>query len=329
MTSVMDRRTFLASLGAVLVAPLAAEAQPAGKVPRIGFLGSASASGYTSQLEGLRMGFRDLGYVEGKNIVIEYRWAEGEYDRLPDLAAELVRLKVDVLVTHGTPGTRAAKGATATIPIVMAVSGDAVATGLIGSVARPGRNVTGSTFFNPELSAKRLELLKNAVPRIAQVAVLLNPENPVNGPVLEAMESTAKLLKVRLQQFEARGPKEFEGAFSAMAKRRVDAVAIIEDGVLIAHARGIADLAAKHRLLSTGFREFAEAGGLVGYGVNFPEMFRRVAVFVDKILKGAKPGDLPVEQPTKFELVINLKSAKALGLTIPQSLLLRADQVIE
>ncbi len=201
--------------------------------------------------------------------------------------------------------------------------------GLIASVARPGGNVTGSTFFNPELSAKRLELLKNAMPRITQVAVLLNPENPVNGPVLEAMESTAKLLKVRLQQFEARGPNEFEGAFSAMAKRRVDAVAIIEDGVLIAHARGIADLAVRHRLPSTGFREFAEAGGLVGYGVNFPEMFRRVAVFVDKILKGAKPADLPVEQPTKFELILNLKTAKALGLTIPRSLLLRADQVIE
>ena len=315
-------------LGLLSSAPPAAEAQPA-KVPRIGFLGAASASGYAPQLKAFREGLRDLGYVEGKNIAIEYRWAGGKHDRLAGLAAELVRLKVDVLVTHGTPGTRAAKQATSTIPIVMAVSGDAVATGLVASIARPGGNLTGSTFFNPELAAKRLELLKEAVPRITRVAVLLNPDNPVNGPVLQAIEATARALKVEVPQFEARGPSDFEGAFSAMAKRRIGALLIIEDGILVANARGVADLAAKKRLPSAGFREFAEAGALVGYGVNFPEMFRRAAVFVDKILKGAKPGELPVEQATRFELVVNLKTAKTLGLRIPKPVLVRADTLIE
>ena len=314
---------------ALLIVPLAADAQQPGKVPRIGFLGAASASGYAPQLEAFRQGLRELGYVEGRSILIDYRWAEGDYDRLPMLAAELVGLKVEVLVTHGTPGTRAAKGATTTIPIVMAVSGDAVATGLVPSIARPGGNLTGSTFFNPELAAKRLELLKEAVPRITRVAVLLNPDNPVNGPVLQVVGATARALKVEIPQFELRGPGDFEGAFSAMAKRRVEALLIIEDGMLIANARGVADLAAKKRLPSTGFKEFAEAGGLVGYGVNFPEMFRRAAVFVDKILKGAKPGALPVEQATRFELVVNLKTAKTLGLTIPKPVLVRADTLIE
>lgn len=313
----------------LLIVPLAAEAQQPGKVPRIGFLGATSAAEYAPRVEAFRQGLRDLRYVEGKDIVIEFRWAEGKYDQLPGLAAELVRLKVDVLVTHGTPGTRAAKGATTTIPIVMMVSGDAVATGLVASIARPGGNLTGSTFFNPELAAKRLELLKEAVRRITRVAVLLNPDNPINGPVLQAMEATARSLKVVLQQVEARGSNEFEGAFSAMAKRRVDAFVVIEDGMLIANARGIADLAAKKRLPSAGFTEFAEAGGLVGYGVNLLELSRRAAVFVDKILKGSKPGDLPVEQATKFQLIVNLKTAKALRLTIPKPVLVRADRLIE
>ncbi len=324
----MNLRPVFNLMVALLVSPLAAEAQQAG-VPRIGFLGAASASGYAPQLKAFRQGLRELGYVEGKNIAIEYRWAEGDYNRLPELAAELARLKVDVLVTHGVPGTLAAKRTTTTIPIVMAVVGDAVATGLVASIARPGANLTGSAFFNPEVAAKRLELLKEAVPRIARVAILLNPDNPVNGPILQAVDATANALKVEVQQVEARGPKDFEGVFSAVARRRMDALMVQDDGMLIANARGLAELAAKKRLPSTGFKEFAEAGGLMAYAVNFLDMFRRAAAFVDKILKGAKPADLPVEQPTKFELAINLKTAKALGLTIPQSILIRADEVIQ
>ncbi len=313
----------------VLVVPLAADAQQAGKVPRIGFLGVTSESAFGDRLEAFRKGLRDLGYVEGKNLNIEVRWARGHYERLPALAAELVGLQVDVLVTHATPGTWAAKRATTTIPIVMAVSGDAVATGLVASLARPGGNLTGGTYFSPELNAKGLELLKEAFPRIRRVAVLVNPDNPQKGPMLRAMALTAGPLKLELQQFEARGPNEFESVFAAMAKQRVDAFVTHDDSVLIDNARGLAALAAKGRLPSTGFKTFAEAGGLMGYGVNFPEMYRRAAVLVDKILKGAKPADLPVEQATKFELVINLKTAKALGLTIPQSVLIRADEVIQ
>ncbi len=322
--------TILATLAlAFFGAPLASDAQQPPKVHRIGFLGAASLSGYASLVEAFRQGLRDLGYVEGKNIVIEYRWADGRYDRLPDLAAELVRLKVEVLVTHGTPGTLAAKQATKTIPIVMALSGDAVATGIVASVARPGGNITGSTFFFPEINAKRLELLKEAVPRASRVALLLNPDNPAKEPLLKAMEAAARSLKVELQQFEVRSPDEFAGAFSAMTKRRVEAVAIIDDAMLIAHAGRIADLAVKNRLPTIGFREYADVGGLMAYAVNFPDIWRRAAVFVDKLLKGAKPADLPIEQATRFELVINLRTAKALGLTMPQSLLIRAEQVIQ
>jgi ABC-type uncharacterized transport system substrate-binding protein len=326
----MDRRRFLlTSLAGALAAPLAAEAQQPAKVAHIGFLGATSASAWASQVAALRAGLRDLGYMEGLNLVIEFRWAEGKYDRLPDLAAELVRLRVDLLLTYGTPGTLAAKRATTTIPIVMVHSGDALATGLVASLSRPGGNITGSTFFVPELMAKRLELLKETVPRVTEVAVLLNPDNSMKGPVFKAMENTATSLKVALHPFEVRGPSEFDSIFSAMAKRRVDAVVILEDAVFVTNTRAIAKLAAKVRLPSAGFTEFAQAGGLIGYGVNYLEMYRRAAVFVDKTLKGAKPGELPVEQATKFEVVANTKTAKALGLTIPPSLLARADQVIE
>ena len=326
----ITRRKLVLALGAGAFAPLAsfAQQQPA-KVYRIGFLGAESAFGFASYVEALRAGLRDLGYVEGKNIVIEFRWGEGKYDRLPGLAAELVRLKVDVLVTQGTPGTRAAKQATTTIPIVMATSADAVATGLVAGLARPEGNVTGSTYFGPELAAKRLELLKDAMPRVTKVAVLLNPDNPVNGPNLQAMVTAAKLLKLDLQQFEARGPNEFDSAFAAMAKKRVDAVTINEDAIFTSNPRAIAEFATKQRLPLIGFTEFAEAGGLLSYGVNRIEMYRRAAYFVDKILRGANPGDLPIERPTKFELVINMKTAKALGIKIPGSILLRATNVIE
>ena len=324
----IDRRRFVAGVAAVLT-PMPGFAQPATKVARIGFLIPASASSYASRVEALRAGLRDLGYVEGRNLLIEFRVADGKYDRLVDLATELVRLEVEVIVTGGTPGTRAAKQATATIPIVMAVSGDAVATGLIASLARPGGNITGTTYFDPELHAKRLELLKATVPRATRIGTLINPDNPQTmASTLPALRRAAESMKVELFLFEARSPSEFEGAISAMTKERVEAVEIADDPMFLGNLRAIADIVASRRLPSTGAKEFAEAGGLLGYGVNFAETFRRAAYFVDKLLKGAKPNDLPVEQATKFELVINLKTAQTLGLTIPQSLLLRADDVI-
>lgn len=326
----MNRRRFVAAIGAALAAPFQSFAQQPAKIARIGFLIPAYASSYASRVEALRAGLRDRGYVEGRDFVIEFRVADGKYDRLPGLAAELVRLKVDVIVTGGTPGTRAAKQATAAIPIVMAVSGDAVATGLIASLARPGGNVTGTTYFDPELHAKRLELLKEAVPRIARVGALINPDNPqATGTTLQALRRAAESLKVELPLFEARSPSEFEGAFSAMMKGRVDAVEIIDDPMFLGNLRSIADIAAKTRLPSTGAKEFAEAGGLIGYGVDFAGTFRRAAYFVDRILRGTKPNELPVEQATTFELVINRRAASALGVTLPQHLLWRADKVIE
>ena len=314
---------------ALALAPLAAEAQSATKVYRIGFLGAASASTSATRVEALQVGLRDLGYVEGKNFVIEYRWAEGKYDRLPVLAAELVGLKVDVLVTGGTPGISAAKQATTTIPIVMAGSGDAVAAGLVASLARPGGNITGVTDAVPELRTKWLEMLKEAVPRTERVAVLVNPDNPGTVLGFRTMETAARALGVEVHKFEALRPQELENTFAAMAGSRNDAVLVNTDSVFNANVRTIADLAVKRRLPAAGSKEFAEAGGVIGYGVAFSDNYRRAATFVDKILKGAKPGNLPVEQPTKFELAINLKTAKALGLTIPQSLLVRADEIIQ
>ena len=325
----ITRRRIVLALGAGALAPLASFAQQSAKVARIGFLGPGFAAATADRVEALRAGLRDLGYVEGKNIVIEFRWAEVKYDRLPELATELVRLKVDVIVTSTTPGTRAAKQATTTIPIVSAISGDPVAAGLVASIARPGGNITGSTFFDPELMAKRLELLKEVFPRTKQVAVLVNTDNPLFGPILQAMEITARSLKVGLQQFKVRRAEEFDGAFSAMAKQRVDAVVINEDPVLYNSNKAIANLAAKQRLLSAGGKDFVEAGGLLAYGVDVPGMYRRAAFFVDKILKGANPGDMPIERAAKFELIINMKTAKALGLTIRESILFRADKLIE
>jgi putative ABC transport system substrate-binding protein len=325
------RRKLLIALGtAALVAPFAVLAQQKGKVWRIGFLGATSASGLAGRVDALRAGLRDLGYVEGKNIAIEFRWAEEKYERLPQLAAELVRLKVDVIVSHGGAGTLAAKSATTIIPIVMASSGDPVALGLVASLARPGGNVTGMAGFGSEGTAKRLELLRDAFPRTRQVAVLLNPDNPGNiKNVIPAMETAAKSLKLELQQFPVRGPGEFESAFAAMAKRRVDAVVTTDDGVFIVNAGAIAKLAARMRLPSIGLPEFAEAGGLMAYGADRRELFRRSAYFVDRVFKGAKPGDLPVEQATRFETVLNQKTAKALGLQFPERVLARADRVIE
>ena len=325
------RRKLLLAGGAglcALAAPLASLAQQR-KVRRIGFLGASSASGYAPQVEALRAGLRDMGYVEGKNIVIEFRWADGKYDRLPELAAELVRLKVDVIVTHGTPGALACKQATTTIPIVMAVAGDVATTGMVASIARPGGNITGSTFYNSELAAKRLELLKEILPRMRRAAVLINSANPGMEPVLKAMEPVAKALKLDLQQVGVRGPEEFESAFSAMVAGHIDAVVILEDGMLNANIRRIAELAAGKRLPAIGLPELAKAGGLMAYGVDQLQMFRRAAYFVDKIFKGTKAGDISIERATTFETILNLKTAKALGIKFPQSILVRADKVIE
>lgn len=324
----ISRRTLLIGLGAGLFPPLLSLSKQGAKIPRIGFLGATSVSGLGKRLEAFQIGLRDLGYEEGNNLVIEYRWADGKYERLPELADELVRSKVDVIVTYGTPGTFAAKRAATTIPIVMIVSGDAVATGLIRSLARPGGNITGSTFFVSELMAKRLELLMEALPRIAQVGVLLNQDNSANPAVLKAMASVARSLNVGLQSFAVREPREFEDVFSAMANRRIDAVVFFEDGMMLTNAKAIADIAARHRLPSSGPKEFVELGSLIGYGVKILELWRRAPYFVDRILKGTKSGELPVEQAAKFELAVNLKTAKQLGITIPPSFLVRADEVI-
>ena len=327
----MRRREFITLLGGTTVTwPLVARAQQTGKVPRIGLLGAASASGFTNQLAGFRLGLRDLGYIEGTNVLIEYRWAEGRYERIPELAAELVRSNVDVIVTHGTPGGLAAKQATATIPIVIASVGDPVASGIVASVARPGGNITGLSFFNPELRSKRIELLKEMMPDLTRVAILSNPDNTATtGPELQAMDIAARSLKVGLQEFPVRGPEEFESAFEKMAQGHLEAVEISDDAIFTANTGALAALATKLRLPSIGNDELARAGGIIGYGVDFSVMWRRAAVFVDKILKGAKPADLPIEQATKFSTVVNLKAAKAIDVTVPTSMLLRADEVIE
>jgi putative tryptophan/tyrosine transport system substrate-binding protein len=326
----MKRREFITLLGRAATAwPLAARAQQVGKVHRIGFLGSATAAGSAEEVESLRTGLREFGYVEGTNIAIEFRWAEGVYDRLPQLVAELISTNVDVLVTHGTPGTRVAKQATTTIPIVMAISGDAIATGLVSNLARPEANLTGSTFFLPQLNAKRLELLKEACPSISRPAALSNPDNPVSRPIIPAMQAAAASLSLIVEVVRAQSPNEFTLAFASMSKSQVDSVVVTEDGEFAASFRAIAALALANKLPSIGAAQYAEAGGLIGYGVDILSLYRRAAYFVGRILKGAKPADLPVEQPSRFELAINLTTANGLGLTIPGSFLSRADKLID
>jgi putative ABC transport system substrate-binding protein len=330
----MRRREFIRLLGGAATASLAWSRvafaqQPTTKVFRIGFLGLPTADSLPKRPEAFRAGLRELGYREGRDFVIEYRWADGNYDQLPVLLNDLIRLKVDVIVTHGTPGVLAAKRATTTIPIVCAVVGDALASGVVSSLARPSGNVTGLTFFNPELAAKRLELLKEVLPDLTDVGILLNSANPINDPILPQMSSIARPLKLELHQFDARSPADFEAAFTAMVARRVGALVVIEDAMLISNASTVAALALKQRLPSCGWPDYAIGGGVMGYGVDFPDMFRHAAKFVDKIIKGAKPGDLPFERATKFEIIVNLKTAKTLGLTIPYNLLVRANEVIE
>ncbi|HEV8439859.1 MAG TPA: ABC transporter substrate-binding protein [Methylomirabilota bacterium] len=330
----MERREFIVTLAlGLFAAPLAADAQQAGKVPRIGFL-ALNLAPNPHLHEAFRQGLRDLGYVERRNVVIEYRDAEGKPERLPALAAELVALKVDVIVTGGgTPTALAAKQATKTIPIVFASAPDPVTDGLVTSLARPGGNVTGLSNLNPELVGKCLEQLKQAVPGVSLVAVLWHPgaaHERAGKDMLKAAEVAARALGVRFLFVEARGPADFDRVFSNMTRARAGALTVLSSAMFFSERRRLLDLAAKNRLPAVyPQREFVDAGGLMAYGPNLADLFRRAATYVDKILKGTKPGDLPVQQPTKFELVINLKTAKALGLTIPQPLLQRADEVIQ
>jgi ABC-type uncharacterized transport system substrate-binding protein len=327
---VMERRTFIGTLaGGLLAAPLTAEAQQAGKVYRIGILANVPRN--DGDLWGAFVqGLRKLGYVEGQNVTIEERSCDGQYDRLPALAAELVRLKVDVIVVPATENARAAQQATRTIPIVAASLGDPVGNGLVASFAHPGGNITGLSFAGPELGGKQVQLLQEMFPRVSRVAILANPTNPAHSAWLREAKAATRSLRVQLQTLDARKPDKFEGAFAAMTEWRAGALLVLADGMFLLHRARITDLAAKHRVPAMyGLREHLDAGGLVFYGPSLRDMFRRAADYVDKILKGTKPGDLPVEQPSKFELVINLKTAKALGLTILPSLLQRADQVIE
>jgi len=315
------------------LAPLAAAGQQAAKVPRIGYLGYSAPALEGHLVGAFRQGLRDLGYVEGRNIVIEYRSAEGKLERLPELSAELVRLKVEVIVTLATPGALAAKQATNTIPIVVAAMADPARDGLVASLARPGANITGSTFLGPELIPKRLGLLKEVVPRASRVAVLWHPGVHSERTMRDMLKETtdgAHTLGLHLQLLGAAGPNDFDRAFSAMGKDRANALLVFPSPMLYLEYRRLVDLAAKNRLPTVyPWREAVDAGGLLAYGANILALSRHAAVYVDKILKGAKSADLPVEQPREFELVINLKTARALGLTIPQSLLARADQVIE
>jgi putative ABC transport system substrate-binding protein len=326
----MKRREFITFLaGAAAAWPHAARAQQTAKVYSIGYLGMTSRREYAREIEFLLTGLHQLGYEEGKNVAIHYQFAEGDYDRLPALAAELVALKVDVLLTHSTPGARAVKQATSTIPIVVMVAADLVSSGLVPSIARPGGNLTGLTFFFAEICAKRVELIKEAVPGATRLGVLVNPVNPTGEMALTAMQRTADSLRVELLPVNVRAPDGIAGAFALLASRAAHALTFIDDPVLISNARYIAQLAAQSRLPMIGEEASAEAGALMAYAVDRYDLWFRTAYFVDKILKGTQPADLPIAQEVKFELIINLKAAKALGLELPPTLLARADEVIE
>jgi putative ABC transport system substrate-binding protein len=324
----MRRRTFLGVAAGAAAWPMAARAQQGGKTPKIGFLGTGSPQGF-GRIEGFRQGLRDLGYVEGRTIAVEYRWAEGRYERLPELAAELIRAKVDLIVTHATPGSLAAKRATTTIPIVMALVGDPVTGGIVESVAKPGGNITGQSFFNAELRMKRIELLKEIAPRIARVAVILNADNQAAESEFKAMETAAKSLNMELQPYRLRYPGDLPGALSEMAQAKVEAVETGDDQIALGNIGAVIAQAVKARLLTVGPEDVPRNGGIMGYGVDVIATYRYAAVLVDKILKGAKPGELPIERASKFQFILNLKAAKALGLEVPAATLLRADEVIE
>jgi ABC-type uncharacterized transport system substrate-binding protein len=325
----MRRREFMTFLGGAAVAwPLAARAQQAGKIYRIGILEPIPAAQNAANLDALRNGLRELGYIEGRNLIIEYRSADGRAERFPDLVSELVRLNVDLIVTRGTPAAVAAKNATRVIPVVMATMGGPGA--IVAGFAQPGSNITGMTTFSTELSAKRVEILKELVPSLSRVGLLHNMGNPAVPPEWEETKTAARSLGIAAELLDVRSEGELGRAFELSAQQHVDALVVGADGLTQLHQKTIVDLAARYRLPAAyPGREFVEAGGLIAYAVNYPDLYFRFATFVDKIFRGAQPNELPVEQPTKFELVINAKTAKSLGLTIPPSLLVRADQVIE
>ena len=316
---------------AFAVAPFAAGAQQAGRMYRVGYLSTPTRESVEHGLGAFLRTLRGLGWIEGQNLIIEYRWAEGNVDRLPGLAAELVERKVDVIVAPAGSAALAAKNATSSIPIVMIFASDPVETGLVASLRRPGGNITGTTFTpGPEIFGKQLQILKEAVPHASRVAVLSNPADASFALQVRQVEATARSLGIRLQHVDARGPEEFASAFAAMERERADALLVTGTSTFLAHRTRLAELAVKGRLPSMySFRESVEAGGLMAYAVNMADFVGRSAMYVDKILKGAKPADLPIEQPTKFELIINLKVAKALGITVPQALVARADEVIQ
>ncbi len=326
----MTKKIFRIALCTMLFAlSLSAEAQQATKIPPIGFLNALSLSTYSARIEAFRRGLRELGYVEGKNIVIELRSVEGKLDRVSELAAELVRLKVDVIVTSGPTATRAAKEATSTIPIVMGFDNDPVGNGFVASLARPGGNITGLSTLGPEISGKQLELLKETVPKLSRVAVLGTSTQPGNALALKEIEIAAGALKVKLQYLDVLDPKDIETAFRDASKGRADAVLVLVSAVFFSQRKQLVDLAVKSRLPAIySTREFVQDGGLMTYSVNLTDLFRRAATYVDKILKGRTPADLPVEQPMKFEFIVSLKVAKQIGLTIPPNVLVRADRVI-
>jgi ABC-type uncharacterized transport system substrate-binding protein len=326
----MQRREFITLLGGVTAAwPLLARAQPRGNVYRIGFLGVTSRLEYGRHVDALRTGLRKLGYEEGNNIVFEYRWAEGRYDRLPQLAAELVNLKIDVLVVHSTPGARAAKQATSTIPIVVSAVADPVDVGLVASLARPGGNLTGLTFFLAEICAKRVELIREAIPTLTRVAVIVNPSNPSHPIVLEVMQRTAGALGVELVPVEVKARDDIAAAIAGVAARPASALVTIEDPLVISNAGQIAGFALQNRIPLIGFKPQAQASALMEYGPDVLDLFYRSATLVDKILKGTPPANLPIERAVKFELIVNLKTAKTLGVTVPLTLIASADEVIE
>jgi len=325
----MDRRTFVsAAAGALLVAPLVTRAQPPGTIFRIGILEAIPVQQNAANLDAMRRGLRELGYVEGRNLIIEYRSADGRADRFPDLASELVRLKVDLIVARGTPAARAAKAATATTPVVMATMGDPRA--IVASFARPGGNITGVVTFSTELTAKRIELLRELVPNLSRVGLLHNMGNPAAQPEWEETRIAARSLGFQVELLDVRSQNDLGIAFERAVREHVDALIVGADGLTQLLQPTIVGLAARNKLPAAyPAREFVEAGGLIAYAVNYPDLYFRLASFVDKILKGVNPGELPIEQPARFELVINLKTAKALGIAIPNALLLRADEVIQ
>jgi putative tryptophan/tyrosine transport system substrate-binding protein len=327
---VISRRRLIAGVtGAVIAVSSTATAQ-IGKTPRIGFLGNSTAALETNLIGPWREGLRDFGYVEGQNVRVDYRWAEGRYERFPALIAELLALKVDVIVTAGTPAAQAVQRATRTVPLVMVAVGDPVATGLVTSLARPGGNATGLVSIAPDLEGKRLQLLRELVPNLAHVALLTNPNNPFHVGSEQQLRAAASVVHVKAQSFAVRNESEFDAAFEAMMHERPGAMIMLADRLFLHHRKRIADFALKHRLPAIyAYQELVDSGGLMSFGPSYPGMHRRAAYFVHRILKGASPSDLPMEQPSQFELMVNLKTARALGLAIPQAVLLRADRVIE